>query len=525
LHTLLKSNHLSAPDNTKIGLAMSDKIGRRDFLGSVALAGAAVAAGRTLIPGAARAADATANPIIQSSASDLAAAIRNKKLTSKEIVDAHLDRIAAVNPKLNAIVQLTADSARKQAEEADAALARGEIKGPLHGVPMTIKDTLETEGVICTGGTKGRANYVPKADATAVARLRAAGAIFLGKTNVPELAGAIETDNLVYGRTNNPYDLARTPGGSSGGEAAIISACGSPLGLGTDAGGSIRVPAHFCGLAALKPTSGRVPRTGQFPQPMGARAPVFHVSLIARRVADLALALPIIAGPDFRDASIVGMPLLNPKEVKISGLKIAYFDTDGTAAPTNEISAAVRDCAKAFIDARAQVAEAKTPDAEKAGLVYYDISRGDGGAGTRAFLKGIGSDPISPLFEKALTYSVAPAMASTTDALAAFVRWDLFRNAMLRFMENYDAVLSPVAPYPALAHGTSFDELNRQGLGYAQMYNLTGWPSATVRVGTSPEGLPLNVQVAARPWREDVALALATYLEDSFGGWKMPTGV
>ena len=170
---------------------------------------------------------------------------------------------------------MTADAARKEADEADAALARGEIKGPLHGVPVTIKDTLETAGVICTGGTKGRANFVPKADATAVARLRGAGAIVLGKTNVPELAGALESDNLIYGRTNNPYDLTRTPGGSSGGESAIVAACGSPLGLGTDAGGSIRVPAHFCGLAAIKPTSGRVPRTGQFPMPLGAEIRYF----------------------------------------------------------------------------------------------------------------------------------------------------------------------------------------------------------------------------------------------------------
>jgi amidase len=504
---------------------MSDKIARRDFLGSVALVGAAAAVGQTFTATQASAAAETTNPIITSSASELAAAIRSKKLTSKEIVEAHLERIAAVNPKLNAVVQLTADTARKEAEEADAALARGEVKGPLHGVPMTIKDTLETTGVICTGGTKGRANYVPKADASAVARLRAAGAIFLGKTNVPELAGALESDNLVYGRTNNPYDLERTPGGSSGGEAAIISACGSPLGLGTDAGGSIRVPAHFCGLAAIKPTSGRVPRTGQFPQPMGARAPVFHVSLIARHVEDLALALPIISGPDFRDASIVGMPLLDPKDVSLSSLKLAFFDDDGLASPTKEIAAAVRDSAKAFMDAGVKVEEKRTPDAEKAATVYHDMSRGDGGAGTRAFLKSIGSDPISPLFEKALTYSVAPAMATTTDALAAFVRWDLFRNSMLRFMENYDAVLSPVAPFPALAHGTSFDEANRKGGGYSQMYNLTGWPTATVRVGTSPEGLPLNVQVAARPWREDVALALAAHLEKTFGGWKMPTAV
>jgi amidase len=504
---------------------MSNKIARRDFLGSVALVGAAAAAGQNFISTPAKAAAETSNPIITSSANELAEAIRAKKLSSKEVVEAHLERIAAVNPKLNAVVQFTADSARKQAEEADAALARGEIKGPLHGVPMTIKDTLETEGVICTGGTKGRANYVPKADATAVARLRAAGAIFLGKTNVPELAGAVESDNLVYGRTNNPYDLARTPGGSSGGEAAIIAACGSPLGLGTDAGGSIRIPAHFCGLAAIKPTSGRVPRTGQFPLPLGARAPVFHVSLISRHVQDLALALPIIAGPDYRDASIVGMPLLDPKTVSLGGLKLAWFDDDGVASPTREITAAVRDAAKAFADAGVKVEEKRTPDAEKAATVYFDMSRGDGGAGTRAFLKSIGSDPISPLFEKALTYAVAPAMASTTEALAAFVRWDLFRNSMLRFMENYDAVLSPVAPYPALLHGTSFDEANRKGFGYAQMYNLTGWPSATVRIGTSPEGLPLNVQVAARPWREDVALALAAHLEKSFGGWKMPTAV
>src|SRR5712672_2826105 len=305
---------------------MSNNIGRRDFLGAVALVGAAAAAGRTSLIDSAEAATASSDGITASAASELAEAVRSKKWSSKEIVEAHLDRIAKVNPKLNAVVQLTAEAARKEADEADAALARGEIKGPLHGVPITIKDTLETAGVICTGGTKGRANFVPKADATAVARLRAAGGIMLGKTNVPELAGALESDNLIYGRTNNPYDLTRTPGGSSGGESAIVAACGSPLGLGTDAGGSIRVPAHFCGLAAIKPTSGRVPRTGQFPMPLGARNPVFHVSLISRRVEDLALALPIISGPDFRDSTIVAMPLGDPNGVALAGLKLAFFE-------------------------------------------------------------------------------------------------------------------------------------------------------------------------------------------------------
>ncbi len=468
---------------------MSNKIGRRDFLGTVAFVGAAAAAGQTSLINSAEAATATSDDITSASAGEIADAIRSKKLSSRVIVEAHLERIAKVNPKLNAVVQLTAEAARKEADEADAALARGEIKGPLHGVPITIKDTLETAGVICTGGTQGRANFVPKAAATAVARLRAAGGIILGKTNVPELAGAAETDNLVYGRTNNPYDLTRTPGGSSGGEAAIIAAGGSPLGLGTDAGGSIRIPAHYCGLAAIKPTSGRVPRTGQFPMPLGARNPVFHAKVVLR------------------------------------DLKVAYFDDDGVAAPTKEIVAAVRDSAKAFADAGVKVEESRPPDAAKPGGVYFDISRGDGGAGTRGFLKSIGSNEISPMFERALAVAVAPAMANATEALSAFARWDLFRNSMLRFIESYDALLSPVMPYPALLHGTGFDDDKRIGFGYAQMHNLTGWPTATVRIGTSPEGLPIGVQVAARPWREDVALALVQHLEQTFGGWRMPPSI
>src|SRR5882724_11472483 len=283
--------------------------------------------------------------------------------------------------------------------------------------------------------------------------------------------------------------------------------------------------AHYCGLAAIKPTSGRVPRTGQFPMPLGARNPVFHVSLIARKVQDLALALPIISGPDFRDHSIMEMPLGDPTKVVLRDLKVAYFDDDGVAAPTKEIVAAVRDSAKAFADAGVKVEESRLPDAAKPGGVYFDISRGDGGAGTRGFLKSIGTNEISPMFERALAVAVAPAMANATEALSAFVRWDLFRNSMLRFIENYDALLSPVMPYPALLHGTGFDDDKRIGFGYAQMHNLTGWPSATVRIGTSPEGLPIGVQVAARPWREDVALALVQHLEQTFGGWRMPPSI
>lgn len=494
---------------------MTDLIARRSVLGGIAAVGTLA----TLGPAKAQ---AERGSVTASSASELAEAIRTKHLSSRDVVEAYLDRIAVINPKLNAIVQLTTESARRQAAAADAALARGAVVGPLHGVPVTIKDTLETEGVICTGGTLGRAHYVPKADATAVARLRAAGAIILGKTNVPELAGALETDNLIYGRTNNPYDLTRTPGGSSGGEAAIVAAGGSPLGLGTDAGGSIRVPAHYCGLAALKPTSGRVPRTGQFPRPMGARNFVFHVSLIARKVDDLALALPIVSGSDFQDYTITDMPLLDHRAVALPKLRLAFFDHDGTNAPTPEIAAAVRVAADALADVGVAVEERRPPDADRAATIYYDMTRGDGGAGVRAFLKSVGTERISPLFEQSLSSRSAPAMANTTEALAAFTRWDAYRNTMLGFMQRYDALLSPVLPYVAPRHGTSFDPLLQAGTGYAQMHNLTGWPSATVRVGTSPEGLPIGVQVAARPWREDVALALVRHLEERFGGWVAP---
>ena len=197
--------------------------------------------------------------ITSSSARSLADAIRVKELSSREIVEAYLARIDEVNDRLNAVVQVTGERALAEAHNADEMTARGESKGPLHGVPMTIKDSLDTEGIITTGGTTGRASFVPKMDSTVVARLRAAGAVLLGKTNTPELTYAGETDNLVYGRTNNPYDLSRTPGGSSGGAAAIIAAGGSPFDMGSDTGGSIRLPAHFSGIAGIKPTSGRVP--------------------------------------------------------------------------------------------------------------------------------------------------------------------------------------------------------------------------------------------------------------------------
>ena len=280
--------------------------------------------------------------IIYASATALARAIRHKEVSSTEVVEAHLRRIEEVNPRLNAVVLSTGDRALAEAREADAALARGEVKGPLHGVPMTIKDALDTEGVISTGGTLGRAAFVPKEDATVVKRLRDAGGIMLGKTNLPELSLFWECDNLIHGRCNNPYDLTRGPGGSSGGEAAIIAAGGSPFGIGSDAGGSIRQPAHYRGIAGIKPTSGCVPRTGHFRPPGGIQDFRNQVGPLARYVEDLILVLPIIAGPDSRDPAIVPGPLGDPQTVDMKGLRVSFHTDNGIASPTLETAEAAR---------------------------------------------------------------------------------------------------------------------------------------------------------------------------------------
>jgi amidase len=239
--------------------------------------------------------------LFYASATTLARRIRDGELSAKEVVQAHLRRIEAINPRLNAVVQLAADQALNDADVADAALARGRLTGPLHGVPFSVKDWIDTAGLPCTGGDLAFRDRVPPEDATAVARMRQAGAILLGKTNVL-------VENPVYGRTNNPYDLAYSTTGSSSGEAALIAAGGSPLGLGSDSGGSIRQPAHACGISGLKPTTGRIPLTGHFPFISAINDPRTTIGPMARFVEDLALALPILCGMDWKDASVVPVP-------------------------------------------------------------------------------------------------------------------------------------------------------------------------------------------------------------------------
>ena len=457
--------------------------------------------------------------LLFASVSQIAKGIREKKISSEEFVKACIARIEAVNPRLNAVVQLPAERALAAAREADEALARGEVRGPLHGVPFTLKDAIETEGVICTGGTEGRRDYVPNADATVVKRLREAGAILLGKTNCPELGWAWESDNLIYGRTNNPYDLALSPGGSSGGESAIVAAGGSPFGLGSDAGGSVRFPAHCTGIASIKPTSGRVPRTGHFPGPGGTLDALWQIGPLARYVEDLVLVLPVLSGVDWRDPAIVPMRLDDPHTVDLKALSVAFHTDNGIAAPTAEAVETVEKAAAALAEAGVAVEELRPPGIEQTYEIFLKLFSADGGAGIEALLKVAGTERVHPLMQRVLEIQRANAL-STAEFGALVARLDAFRSALLAFMESYDAILCPVCAFPGMVHGSTYDRL--EAFSYTMTYNLTGWPGAVVRAGALPSGLPIGVQIVARPWREDVALALAQSIENALGGYQPP---
>jgi amidase len=436
----------------------------------------------------------------------LARSLRRGELSSEAVVRAFLDRIDAVNPKLNAVVQLRADAALAQARAADRVPVQE--RGLLHGVPLTIKDSLDTAGIITTGGTKGRASFVPSEDATVVRRLRAAGAIILGKTNTPDLTLNYETSNLVYGRTNNPFDLERTCGGSSGGAAAIVAAGGSPLEIGSDTGGSIRLPAHFCGIAGLKPTAGRVPRTGHIIDYEGASQFLTHIGPLARRVDDLTLVLGVIAGPDGVDPHVVPAVLRDPGAVRVAGLRVGFFTSLPPLEPTAETAFAVESAVDALRRAGCQPVSVAIPDSARVFETYMTVLFGDGGAAVARALDRWGSRE-SPLRQR-----IEGMRAISSGELTARYEWlDGWRRRMLALLAGLDAIVCPVNVGPAVRH----DTFDRATAAYTQVFNLTGWPSTVLRAGTSSEGLPIGVQIVAHPWREDVSLALAEEIETALG--------
>ncbi len=456
--------------------------------------------------------------LIYKSSSFLAEAIRNKKVSAADVVEVHLHRIEVVNPTLNAVVQIVHNRARAEAKAADQALARGEIRGPLHGVPITIKDSFDTQGIISTWGTQGRKSFIPEQDATVVARLRQAGAIVLGKTNTSELTLGGEMENVIYGATFNPYDLSKSPGGSSGGAGAIIAAGGSPLDLGSDTGGSIREPAHMCGIAGIKPTFGRVPRTGHAVSfESGLVDTLTHIGPMARYVDDLILSLPLICGPDWQDPTVVPMPLNDPAAVRIEDLRIALY-TDGGLSPLDPaISETVLAAGKALAEAGAAIEE-QTPEVlKRAPELYRWLNFVDRGIWLCRLLQRTGTSKPGPHIARLLQEA---EKAYVPDLPTVFEEVNYFRSKMLQFINRFDAIVCPVETYPAAPHGVTGEPDKHAGWGHLYAYNLTGWPAAVVRGGATRQGLPIGVQVVGRPWREDVVFAILQTIETTFGGYQ-----
>jgi len=443
------------------------------------------------------------------SANQLAALIRSQSVSPVEVVNAYLERIAELNPSLNAIVTLNPQLI-EQARDAEARLMNGEKVGPLHGVPITIKDTIDTAGLKTTSGSRLRADHVPAFDAPAVARLRKAGALILGKTNTAEMAMDYTADNPLFGRTNNPHDASLTPGGSSGGEAAAIAAQLSAGGLGTDLAGSIRIPAHFCGIAGLKPGCGRVPAEGEFPESGGPYSLGSVVGPMARNVADLRLLFKVLSATDSDIAPL-------------SSLRVAWYAHDGVVPVTSETQSAVAAAAHALSDAGALVEERRPPGVERGLDLWLKIfSRA-----TVVFLheQYDGREAEAGPF---IRWRLATADDRPPPTLDQYIRdWmerDRLREALLQWMETTPLLICPVGATPAYPHeahkvtvdGQTFNTF--RSFSYSQTFNVYDLPSVSIPAGRSPEGLPIGVQIVGRPGAELTVLAAAEIVEQKLSG-------
>lgn len=467
------------------------------------------------------------SPLNFLSAVAMAQQIRERKISPVELVDVHLAQITKLNPKLNAFVEVDAERAQQAARDAEIAVIHGKKLGPLHGVPVSIKSSLEVAGMHCESGTRLRAGFVAAQDAPLVARLRAAGAIVLGVTNTPELLMAWETDNLLYGRTNSPWDLERTPGGSSGGEAAAISAGMSAGGVGSDGGGSIRVPAHFSGICGLKPTPGRIPATGHFPVSAGPFALIGVVGPMARTVADLKILFEVLQGPDVGDTCAAPVPLRWPCDDEIKKLRIGYFEDDGRTPVTAETRTAVRTAAEALRGAGFQVDRFQPEGLEAARQLWFKYFVVAGGMLLRPMFKHRESD-LSPILKQFMEWSASEPAHTGETLLDAWIQRDVVRTQFLAQMQPYPILLCPAAAIPAFRHGERSWMIEGETVeyldawSYTEFFNLLGNPGAVVPVGRSPEGLPIGVQIVGRPWEEEQVLAVAGVLENECGPWRRP---
>jgi amidase len=451
----------------------------------------------------------------------LAKLIKEKKISCVEVIQIYLERIQQINPKLNALIQLVdPEVALKTARLADEKIIKNQILKPLHGLPITIKDCCKVQGFVMSKGSFGY-NFLSKEDATVVARLKTAGGIILGISNVPEFNIAYETDNDRYGSTLNPYDLSRTPGGSSGGEAAIIAAGGSVIGLATDGAGSIRQPAHNTGIVGLKPTRGLIPNSGNIPsEGRGLSRLLTTYGPMARFVDDIILTLPLLAGPDNSDPDAMPISVQNSR-TKCKDLRVAFYNDNGIASPDEATLQTINQVAHVLQHEVQQIEYQCPPNLKE---FYYLITEtfilgGDKGLGLRNLLNHLSINKPSYLVKEFLAIA-RRCEFSITELHQRFRRIDELRISLEKFFFPYDAIICPVAATPAKLLGRSFIE--GHDFSYLSIYNLTGWPVLTVRCGSSAEGLPIGIQIVAKPWHDNIALLIGQKLEILLGGWQKP---
>jgi Asp-tRNA(Asn)/Glu-tRNA(Gln) amidotransferase A subunit family amidase len=470
------------------------------------------------------------------SANEIAAQIRRKERSPVEVARVHLDRIERLNPELNAFVDHQPESVLAQAREAEKAIRRGDRLGPLHGVPLSIKSSIDVTGHRCEGGTRLRAGRVAIEDAPLVARLRNAGAVILGVTNAPELLMAWETDNLLYGRTNNPWDLTRTAGGSSGGESAAIAAGLSSGGVGSDGGGSIREPAHFCGICGLKPTPGRIPSTGHYPKPGGPFALIGVVGPMARTIEDLQTLFEVMAGYDDGDPSAapvrVSTDARELDDATIRALKVGFFEDDSRTPVTQETRLAVQRAAALLSRSGFQVEPFRPDGLEEARQRWWEFFGTAGGMILEPMILEStprGHEPeLSPILREFLAWTKAEPAHTGKSLLAAWLRRDAVREKILLQMRKYPLLLCPTAAIPAFRHGEREWQVEGKivkyldAWSYCEWFNLLGFPAVVVPMGCSDEGLPIGIQIVGRPWQEELVLAVAAKLEQERGRWQSP---
>ncbi len=445
--------------------------------------------------------------------------LRARKISVAELAEAHIHQIARLNPQLNAFADFDADRVRAQARQLDAA---PEPRGTLHGLPVTIKSSIATKGYRCEIGSLLHKGNVPAEDAVVVARMRAAGALILGTTNCPEFLMAYETANLLHGRTSNPWDISRSPGGSSGGESAAIAAGMSAGGLGSDSGGSVRVPAHFTGICALKPTPGRIPGRGHLPPCVGPFSTLGAIGPMARTMDDVALFFRTLSGQDPLDPVSPPVPYRERSLNELRSHPIGFFEDDSLVPVTPETRAAVNAAATALREAGFRVEPFRPRTLESLRKLWWKFFVQCGAMFYEPAIRGK-REQLSPIFSEFLSIAEAAAPLTATELLNAWAELDLLRAKTLAEMSQFPVLLCPAAAIPAFRHGErswTIDGVSVEYLDavrYTQWFNTLGAPAVVIPVGRSPEGLPIGVQIAARPFEDEVALGVAAVVDAAFG--------